>query len=204
MLRLAFAVPFTLFATAAPAALVVNITGAVGDGFSTITLSGSSTIDQAGTIRTSSGNTFDRADTLEVPNDLVVNDVIQDQIVGLSGTASLSINGKRTSLSSLFVDDDGTGAFAFDDFGFRTVLDVATNTGDTISFSGSSILNLDISAFRNGFSESTAFFSYFVSPGEASISVTHSAPSDVPIPASLPALALGLGVLAPLARKRKS
>ncbi|MEM8977977.1 MAG: hypothetical protein AAGD04_00695 [Pseudomonadota bacterium] len=204
MSRIVLALPFMLCATAAPAAMVINLSGTVGDGFTTLEISGNTTINRTGPMRDTASNSFSSADTFETSGNLILDGSIQDQVLALTGSASITRNGVTTAIEGLFLDDDGggTGTFAYDDIGLRFGSPLQTLVGDTVSFSGSSTLALDISAFRES-SNQTNLFNYFVGSNQAQVTVTYDTPSaSVPLAATFPALIAALGTLGGL-RTRK-
>lgn len=192
-----------LFAHTASATLIVSVTGVSGSGQTTWTLSGSSTADSNGTVRTSTGTSFNAGDTMELDGpgsgvgDFIIPATIQNDVFAVSGAASITVGADTETITHIFLDDDGIN---HDDFGIRTATSFAYLSGEASSWTGSFTVNLDIDTFNPG-----TYDLIGAAPGFSltdDIDITFAAVA-VPEPGTLAILGLGLAGLG-MARRRKA
>lgn len=202
--RAALAATVSLALTAIPAAAAhVNIVGTPGAGNVTISLSGTITANGAGGFQPTSFASFDGlagGDADLEFFDYIADAGLQDTVFDTeftSNTLAVSFGGTNVGIDGLFMDDDAH-VDGNDDFGFRVNQAVAWTKGQELTFSGNAVLPYDISAFQVSTLVSNVFDSSTLAlEGSVSLSV-----QAVPLPAALPALALGLCALGSLRRRR--
>ncbi|MGK7883195.1 MAG: PEP-CTERM sorting domain-containing protein [Crocosphaera sp.] len=185
----------------ANAAILVDVTGVAGSGTTTWTLSGSTTAQSGGTFRTNSLNGSNGGDTVEIGNpnsgNFIADAGISDTVFSLlSGSATITAGSNSESLTGIFLDDDGTSA---DDLGFRVLSSLSYSSGDTISFSGTFTLGVDLNQLIQD--------NYDIQVGTRFVDGTGTdfvlnISEQVPEPTSLVAL-LGLGGLGFISRRKK-
>ena len=132
----------------AAAALTIDISGVPGSGRSQWVFSGTSTVNQAGTIRTAS-TAFDLADDFEpdLTGNFIFNTGIQDQLFLLTGGVSISVGSDTQNITRIYLDDDGDTR---DDIGIRTSTSFTYAPGENSSWTGSGTLLMDIATFNTG------------------------------------------------------
>lgn len=191
----------TLFVICPPAgaAVVITASGVSGSGQTSFVFSGSSTANQSGTIRDSTGLSFSVDDTFEpdLDGNFIFNAGIQSQLFPLiSGAATVTIGAETRQITHLFLDDDGS---LRDDIGIRTDTPLSYLVGEASSFTGAITIAVDISDFNLGTyglngSEATAGGFFFAQPDDVIINI-------VPEPSRT--LLLLVGLCAVLVRRRR-
>lgn len=199
-------------------AATLSITGSPGAGFVTIELDGSTNVVAPGTIRGLSANTF--RNTPEAQDSFELVDFIigtkpdgtdfDDDIFLVSNDANdpltISFGAQSAVVDGIFLDNDpaaNANALPYDDFGFRSSAGLDYDTsGSLLEFSGKGTIPLDISIFRDGLDETAAFSTDAFARNEMQVTINSVPVSAVPVPPALPALMVGLGALAAVARRR--
>ncbi|ARU55740.1 MAG: PEP-CTERM sorting domain-containing protein [Pseudomonadales bacterium] len=141
-----------LACTYANAALILNVEGISGSGSTTWSLSGSSTVNQSGTIRTNVGsNNFSVDDTFEpdVAGDFIssTTTILDNSLFSISGLATITIGSDTQTITDIFLDPDGASR---DDFGIRVDSALSYLAGEASSWAGDFVVGLDISEFNLG------------------------------------------------------
>lgn len=181
---------------------MITILGAPGAGKVILSISGSIDIAGPGSFQPTTYAQFDNGsgnDTdLEFP-DFIADAGIQDTVVTdlQDNTLQATYQGTSAGIDGFFLDDDGD-INGDDDFGIRMDSMFTWDAGGTMSFSGSAILPYDITAFEIGAIRTNVFNATGLT-NEGQVTLTVQA---VPVPPALPALALGLGALATIQRRR--
>lgn len=207
-IQMAVACVAVLVATAGQvhASLIVNVVGLSGSGQTTWTLSGSSTVNQSGTIRTSSGSSnFSLDDTFEPDSPFSGNwllGALHNTNVAVTGTPTIEIGAESQTITHIFLDQDPTR----DDFGIRTASLLSYSPGETTSWSGAFTTNLDIDNFQIGTfklvgSQTNGGGFLFAQPGD--VELTFSQTSAVPEPSSLAVFGIGACVAGVGAARRR-
>ncbi|MCB1761436.1 MAG: PEP-CTERM sorting domain-containing protein [Gammaproteobacteria bacterium] len=139
-----------LFTANTHASLILNVEGISGAGITTWALSGTSTVNESGTIRTSAGSAgFSVDDTFEpdVTGNFILNSSIQNQLFSITGTPTVTVGADTETITHIFLDEDGSSR---DDFGIRTGNPLVYTTGESSSWSGTFTVALDIDNFIEG------------------------------------------------------
>ncbi|NRA31068.1 MAG: hypothetical protein HRU11_12510, partial [Parvularculaceae bacterium] len=131
-------------------AAVIDISGFLGHGITTINFSGTSTTSDADAVRTA-GSSYSDGDTFQPEGltNFLANTTIQDALYTATGNATLTIGGVTELITGIFLDSDD-GENHNDDFGLRTQNELSYSAGDLVSYAGSLTIGLDISAFIVG------------------------------------------------------
>ncbi|MEW8349995.1 MAG: hypothetical protein AB2687_16925 [Candidatus Thiodiazotropha taylori] len=170
---------FLLFYTPMSEAALLSIDGTPGDGFVTVTLSGTSIAE--GNFNLGSHNTILWHDIGDFTG---INNTFFEFLPG--SNLSLSILGGTLALDELYIDDDGLGAL--DDIGFGAGAeagDLSFITGDMLTWSGSGIANVDIAALSlAGIPWTTTALNDISGQGNLGIEFT-SPLTPVPLPPSI-------------------
>ncbi|MGK7931785.1 MAG: PEP-CTERM sorting domain-containing protein [Microcystaceae cyanobacterium] len=191
----------------AKAALIVNVTGTPGTGFTTWTFSGSDTASTFGNFRAFPSDSLSLSDTTQMENpnsgNFIADTGISNQSFAvLSGSATITAGSNSQALGGIFLDDDGAAA---DDLGFRTATSTLSYLNvDTISISGTVTIGIDLNQLITGnyfsFIGSDAFGGDFHSdPLQLNISETAT---TTPEPSALIGLFI-LGGIGLFSRKKK-
>ncbi|MGK7881765.1 MAG: PEP-CTERM sorting domain-containing protein [Crocosphaera sp.] len=186
----------------ANAAILVDVTGVAGSGTTTWTLSGSTTAQSGGSFNTNVITGFDDG-TTEIlgPNDgnFIADAGIQDTVFSLlSGSATITAGSNSESLTGMFLDDDTV----LDDIGFRVASSLAYSGGDTISFSGTFTLGVDLNQLIQDNYDQTVPSLFLDGTGDDFVLNISEQVQATPEPTSLVAL-LGLGGLGFMSRRKK-
>ena len=194
-----------LFVGSSVAALTVDISGTAGSGTTTWIFSGSQTANGDGAFGNLGSDTIpDFNSQFADLGDFAISNLLVAPV--LSGDAAVTVEGGTTNtltIENVLVDDDGDSDDLGFDFGGPTL---SFMTGDLVTFSGSAVVDLDLSEL------SASGLPFFASTSGSSgglnsalsldLSITET--SAVPLPAGLPLLLLGIGALgAAGARRRK-
>ncbi len=197
-------------ASLANAALILSVEGVAGTGFTTWSLSGSSTVNQDGTIRTNVGSdNFSLDDTFEpdVTGDFITNgtSIPSDALYSITGSAFITVGTDTQAITNIYLDQDGSR----DDFGIRTTSALSYLTGETSSWTGSFNVGLDIGEFNVGsYQLNTTQLNgggfLFALPNEVQLNFTESGPNPVPEPTTMILFGSGLaGLVGTRMRKKK-
>lgn len=154
----------------AEAILNIDVMGTPGSGSSTWTFSGSSTINEAGSLRTSAVNGFNGVDSIQFVN--FISDVsIQDVLFNATGGSTILTVGSNTAnITTLFLDQDGDAIG--DDIGLRVDSPFTTTVGEVISWSGTQTYNIDLNQLNEGSFSNPSGSAGFVSDGEATLNIS--------------------------------
>ena len=186
-----------LACSTANAALIINVEGVRGSGVTTWTLSGSSSADLDGTIRTSAGsNNPSSDDTTEVPR--VGGDgpffsakttIGKNSLFAVKGSAQVTVGSQTRTITHIFFDP-GVDSVSADRFGIRVNTSLPYTEGASSRWSGRFTLDLDISNFKLGSYNSDGFgFS------GSDFTLNFKETASVPAPSSLALLGLALASL---------
>jgi len=186
------------------ASLILDVEGINGSGVTTWTLTGSSTVNQDGQIRTSVGSAnFSIDDTFEpdVTGNFLSNSSIQNQLFAISGSPTITVGSDTRTITHIFLDEDGSSR---DDWGIRTdtVLDYLSR--EASSWLGTFTVNLDINNFilgsyRLNTAQSNGGGFLFAAVDDVILNF-----SEVPEPATLALFGIGLAGLGFARKKKKS
>ena len=181
----------------ANAALIVNVEGVRGSGKTTWTLSGSSTANRPGTIRTSAGgNNFSGGDTTQVANGgqfLSTNTTVgRNSLFAVTGSAQITVGSQTRTITHIFLHPD---RFSGDDFGIRVNSLLRYARGASSSWSGRFTLDLDISNFNPGTYRSAQFSQFYFDRRSGFATLNFKETASVPEPSGLALLGLALGGL---------
>lgn len=129
--------------------LTIDVVGAPGAGVTTWTFSGVGSTNNPGTLRDNTGATFNAGDTGQLPfaSNTILNAIWQDDVLAMTGTASITIGAITQDLTGIFLDDDGTGG---DDLGVRAAVPITYVLGEATSWTGTGTVNVDINDFALG------------------------------------------------------
>lgn len=209
MLKKIFAITLGTFfiCSQAMASLMLSVDGVNGSGITTWNLSGSSTVNQNGTIRTNVGsNNFSIGDTFEpdLTGDFISNtsSLLNDTLYSITGLATISIGSDTQTITDIFLDPDGASR---DDFGIRVDSALSYLSGETSSWVGSFTVGLDISEFNIGsyrLNTSQNNGGGFLFALADDVQLNFSETSNVPEPASIILLGLGIAGIG-FSRKKK-
>ena len=200
-----------LASTTANAALIINVEGVPGSGKTTWTLSGSSSADSNGTIRTSEGsNTFSRGDTGLFDSLLSKKVTFDNSLFAVrDGSATITVGSTTRTITHISLHrqalprSSSAKGRAFNGLGIRvnSALSYALPDGDLAEvrprsrWSGRFTLDLDISHFNPGtYRIPPAWFGFDFSHGETQRDVTLNI-REVPEPSGLALLGLALASL---------
>ena len=194
--RLVTLIGLALAGTTANAVLIINVEGVRGSGKTTWTLSGSSSADFRGTIRTGTGsNDFLRGDTAQVDDKgqflSATTTVGENSLFAATGSAQITVGSQTRTISHIFLDPDQ--GFTGDDFGIRVNSLLRYATDASSSWTGRFTLDLDISNFIPGTYQISRFDTFNFAQGATLIfKETASVPKPptpeppTPEPASIP------------------
>ena len=199
-----------LLAPSVQAALVIDIEGAAGAGFTTWSFSGSDTALNGGDF--SGNDVFDNAEQFLDVGDFTDLDLFSVPRDGgdIEGNARLFIEnaggGVSFAIDSVFVDSDPDGS---DDLavGISSFSDAAFSAGDTIRWTGAltvtslDLIDLDESPLPSFFA--TPDFGGFDDTLELEVSIGEAA-AVIPLPATMPMLLGALGLCGVVARRHRS
>lgn len=191
----------------AMASLILDVEGVSGSGTTTWSLSGSSTVNQSGTIRTNIGsNNFSVGDSFEpdVTGDFIssTTSILGDSLFSITGLATVTVGLDTQTITDIFLDPDGASR---DDFGIRVDSSLSYLAGEASSWLGSFTVGLDISEFNVGtYRLNTAQVNGggFLFAGVDDV-VLNFAETSVPEPVSIALLGLGLAGIG-FSRKKKA
>ncbi len=143
---------FVVFAGSqtAESALIIDITGTPGLGQSTWKFSGSATVTSGFGYFEQSGDIVLREAWVNVGNYTTVNDFDASKgSVILGGSANVSVNGNTRGIRYGYIDDDASSGVYRDEFGVGIdgASDLTFTMGDTISWIGEILTNIDINSF---------------------------------------------------------
>lgn len=131
--------------------LIIDISGVPGAAQSTWRFSGAAAVTAGNGFFESSGSlTFGDA-WHNVGNYTTVNDFdLNDGSTVLSGNATVSVNSSTRNITLGYIDDDSSSGVNRDDFGIAVdgLNDLTFTMGDTISWIGEIITNIDIASFN--------------------------------------------------------
>ncbi|PWJ16241.1 VPLPA-CTERM protein sorting domain-containing protein [Jannaschia seohaensis] len=190
----------------AASAVVINIGGVEGGGSTTLTFSGSTQTQGNGSVRATGALGWSETDAFQpfrsdsIP--FLSDTTIQDVIYTLTGTPTLTIGAETRTLTQLFLDSDAGTLSGSDDLGLRVGSELVYSSGQTVTFSGSGTIALDITSFNYGTYTNGGSSLNRIGVLAPEDDVTFIvAPTPVPTPAALPLLLAALGGLA-LFRRR--
>ncbi len=150
------AIAVLAMASTANADLILNISGVAGTGVSNFEfvtgVAGTTTLNS--TVRTNAANTWSWGDTTQFgASDGIADITIQDQIFVLTGSASLTVGTVTENITGIFLDDDeadGNPGNAGDDIGVRVANQINYGRDESVTWTGTGSINLDITAFVEG------------------------------------------------------
>lgn len=169
------------YAKPAKGILNIDVTGSAGSGFTNWTFSGSSTINNAGTIHDSSNNNYVSASALEFSGYIKPGQINDDNIfttIGGSATITVgtTVSPSIRNITALLIDEDQT----LDDLSFRVDIPLTTTLGQTISLSGSQLYNIDLNQLTIGSFLNHGGTNEMVSTGQATINIKDSDSTSIP------------------------
>ena len=145
----------------ANAALIVNVEGVRGSGVTTWTLSGSSTSNSSGTVRTGSGsNNYSLGDTLLSRQFLSAKTKVnKNSLFAVTESGRITVGSETRTITHIFLGPYGIklGDEEPSFFGIRVDSPLRYTKGAGSSWSGRFTLNLDIGNFKPGSYKSPGF-----------------------------------------------
>ena len=187
-----------LASTTANAALIINVEGVPGSGKTTWTLSGSSSADSNGIIRTSAeNNDFSIDDTLGINERRFLSaktTVGENSLFAIKGLARITVGSQTRTITHVFLgpgeeEEEGEGDSS-GSFGIRVNSLLPYPKGASSRWSGRFTVDLDISNFKLGSYKSNGFgFS------GTDVTLNFKETASVPAPSSLALLGLALASL---------
>lgn len=191
----------------ANASLILNVEGVSGAGSTSWSLSGSSTVNRDGTIRTNSGSNFSIDDTFEpdLTGDFISSSttISDNSLFSIAGFATITIGSDTQTITDIFLDPDGSSR---DDFGIRVDFPLDYLTGETSSWTGTFTVGLDISEFNLGsyrLNTTQANGGGFLFALPDDVVLNFSEVTSVPEPSIIALLSLGLAGIG-FSRKKKA
>ncbi len=190
-------------ASTANADLILNISGVAGAGvtnFEFVTGVAGTTVG-TNAVQTNAADTWSWGDTAQFGTGNGIADItIQDQIFVLTGSALLTVGTVTENITGIFLDDDGTGTG--DDLGVRVANQINYGVGESVTWTGTGSINLDITAFEEGTFQMNYYYSSTTWGLDGNNTIVNIRQVAVPEPSSSIAV-IGLAAVGLVVRRRR-